>query len=63
MLALQEKTMLMMRAELGCVLKGQERMKGVGVWMEGKRMKGFFYGSQKSHSKSRKRLQLCGIKG
>lgn len=35
--------MLMMLAELGCVLKGQERMKGVGVWMEGRRMKGFFY--------------------
>lgn len=35
--------MLMMLAELGCVLKGQERMKGVGVWMEERRMKGFFY--------------------
>lgn len=63
MLALQEKTMLMVRAELGWVLKGRERMKGVGVWMEGQRMKGFFYGSQRSHSKSRKRLRSCGIKG
>lgn len=43
MLVLQEKNMLILQEELGSVRKGQERIKGVDVWMEGQEMKSFFH--------------------